>query len=290
MSLVEMAIRRRAVEVGRWTPSLLPAGVNQWVPFLLQREWWSGVGQCTVAAGRNRSFFVDANGALRRDFALGNAHAPLPTVMEELRNHRVCQVVASESHCAAVTEEGALLTWESWADCVPDVNVPELGYTSFVLAPGVPYRVFALENQRIVSAAVGSAFTVAVTEAGAVYSFGVSGGCLGHGKGDYREAVFLPKRIAALDGTHVATVAAGASHALALTRCGQVDLWGEAGHDNPVLGLGNISDGGDRDDDYSFFPHLITALLDERVRAIAAGEDISCAVTDAGAVYTWGCN
>jgi alpha-tubulin suppressor-like RCC1 family protein len=37
-------------------------------------------------------------------------------------------------------------------------------------------------------------------------------------------------------------------------------------------------------------PQLITALLGEPVRAIAAGPDMSCAVTDAGALYTWGDN
>jgi alpha-tubulin suppressor-like RCC1 family protein len=35
---------------------------------------------------------------------------------------------------------------------------------------------------------------------------------------------------------------------------------------------------------------LITALLGERVRAIAAGRLVSCAVTEAGALYTWGRN
>jgi hypothetical protein len=38
--------------------------MSKWVPFLLQREWRGEMELCTVAAGRNRSFFVDANGAL----------------------------------------------------------------------------------------------------------------------------------------------------------------------------------------------------------------------------------
>jgi hypothetical protein len=38
-SLVEAAIQRRADEIGRWTPSALPADVSKWVPFLLHREW-----------------------------------------------------------------------------------------------------------------------------------------------------------------------------------------------------------------------------------------------------------
>jgi hypothetical protein len=42
----------------------LPAGESKWVHFLLQREWQNAMELCTVAAGPNRSFFVDANGAL----------------------------------------------------------------------------------------------------------------------------------------------------------------------------------------------------------------------------------
>jgi hypothetical protein len=51
MSLVEAAIRRRADEVERWTPSSLPAGVSKWVHFLLQRDWRIEMDVHTVAAG-----------------------------------------------------------------------------------------------------------------------------------------------------------------------------------------------------------------------------------------------
>jgi alpha-tubulin suppressor-like RCC1 family protein len=54
--------------------------------------------------------------------------------------------------------------------------------------------------------------------------------------------------------------------------------------------IDDSDDGGAGDDfDYSI-PYLITALLGERVRAIAASSRMSCALIDAGALYTWGCN
>jgi hypothetical protein len=259
MSLVEAAIRRRADALGRWTPSSLPAGVSKWVPFLLQREWRSEIEQCTVAAGRDRSFFVDANGALLacgaeeqpgllglrggtgqtssftavvptpvpslagvrirsviscggRNLAvseagqlfawglaesiddtgwgewhafeptvvlalrwLGRWHAFEPTVVLALRDHHVRQAVAGNYHCAALTEDGALLfTWEVHGVPEPGDEIAELGYGSFVHDSQVPYRVFALAGVRVVSVAAGNRFTVAVTEAGAVYSFGVA--------------------------------------------------------------------------------------------------------------------
>jgi alpha-tubulin suppressor-like RCC1 family protein len=222
-------------------------------------------------------------------------HPPVPTVMAELRNHRVRQVGAGYLHCAALTEDGALLTWETKreVDDQPDEPVPELGYGRVIPECGVPCRAYTLEGVRIASVAVGAGFTVAVTEAGAVYTFGVGGGHLGHGGGVGIEHVSLPKRIEALNDVHVATVAAGYYHTLALTRCGRVYSWGLKRRNGMMFGLGNDSAGGDSndkgDDDHSI-PCLITALLGERVRTIAAGSGSSCAVTDTGALYTWGDN
>jgi alpha-tubulin suppressor-like RCC1 family protein len=139
---------------------------------------------------------------------------------------------------------------------------------------------------RIISVAV------SVSEARAVYSFGLSDGRLGHGKGG-RESVFFPKRIEALAGVSMTSVAAVDSHGFALTRCGRVFSWGAAANDNPELGRWfDSDDGADSDDKGAFnplIPHVITALLGERVRAIAAGLDATCAaVTEGGALYTWG--
>jgi alpha-tubulin suppressor-like RCC1 family protein len=64
--------------------------------------------------------------------------------------------------------------------------------------------------------------------------------------------------------------------------------WGGGGDDSPELGRGN--DSNDGYDDNPFISQVITALLGKRVRTIAAGLWSSCAVTDAGALYTWGLN
>jgi alpha-tubulin suppressor-like RCC1 family protein len=97
--------------------------------------------------------------------------APVPTIMEELRDHRVRQVVAGEYHCAALTEDGALFTWEIQDDTELDDPFPELGYGhgNFIPDRRGPYRVLALQGERITSVAGGAGFTVAVTKAGAVY-------------------------------------------------------------------------------------------------------------------------
>jgi alpha-tubulin suppressor-like RCC1 family protein len=193
-------------------------------------------------------------------------HAFVPTVMEELRNHRVRQVTAGYNHCAAVTEDGTLFTWETFrfGETLTSKPRPELGYGSFVHDIGAPYCVFGLEGIRIASVAVGPHFRVAVTEAGAVYSFGEGDRRLGHGDNN-RDDVFLPERIEALDGIHVVAVAAGAHHALALTRCGKVYWWGR---DDVNSIFEDDSDGGNDSDDrgnHVYLPQLITALLGQHV-------------------------
>jgi alpha-tubulin suppressor-like RCC1 family protein len=178
-----------------------------------------------------------------------------------LQNHRVRQLVAGCYHCAAVTEDGALFTWESSSAHETDQPQAELGYGSFVHDFRAPHRVFAFDGVRIISVADGNIFTVVVTEAGAVYSFGMADRRLGHGEVDGEEGVFS---------------------------------WGTNGRDSPVYGRGKDSDSGgvgdDSDDVDYFISQVITALLGQRVRAIAAGPYTSCAVTDAGALYTWGEN
>jgi alpha-tubulin suppressor-like RCC1 family protein len=150
-----------------------------------------------------------------------------------------------------LTEDGVLFTWETGEaeNAYPTGPVSELGYGRFVHDFGAPHRVLAFEGVRIASVAVGTWFTVAVTEAGAVSSFGMGDGRLGHGIGGADVGVFLPKRIEALDGIHVVTVAADRFHALALTRCGRVYSWGAWYNDCDIMVLGL---GSDIDDDVSW--------------------------------------
>jgi alpha-tubulin suppressor-like RCC1 family protein len=83
-----------------------------------------------------------------------------------------------------------------------------------------PQRVTALSKERASSVAAGTNFTLVTTEAGAVFSFGEGKcGSLGHSDTETR---ILPKRVEALDGVYVASVAAGGHHSLALTACGRV--------------------------------------------------------------------
>jgi alpha-tubulin suppressor-like RCC1 family protein len=119
-------------------------------------------------------------------------------------------------------------------------------------------------------------FTLVTTETGNVFSFGAgSRGSLGHGDSGNH---ILPKRIEALDGLYVATVATGGCQSLALTACGRVYWWGARIKSSSEF-------------EFQSLPQLLgSAFRGGRVRSIAASFFTAYAVTDAGVLFSWGCD
>jgi len=133
---------------------------------------------------------------------------------------------------AAIDEGGNLYTWvNAFYDSDNDERLGPSGL-GYELEAGAEYqptpkRVDALSQNRVVGVALGRGFTLAVTDAGAVFSFGYSDkGALGHGS---LESVVLPQRIEALaqTGRWFVALAAGSHHALALTEEGELYGWGK---------------------------------------------------------------
>jgi len=176
------------------------------------------------------------------------------------------------STSAAVDDRGRLFTWGVGGS---QKSPTGLGYeldpaTKLQLTPKI---VDALSEDRVLCVVLGSGFTLAVTDAGAVFSFGQSEhGALGHG---LSASEVLPRRIEALaeTGLRFVAVAAGRYHALALTEEGQVYGWGirianAHGQDQPT-------------------PQRVAALAGIRVLLMHAQSFSSCAVTEKGELYTW---
>jgi len=100
----------------------------------------------------------------------------------------------------------------------------------------LPTLVEALANERVSMVAAGGGHACAVTEAGALFTWGLSGkfGSLGHGD----ESVQLtPRRVEALRGCRIATAATGDFHTLAVGEDGSVYGFGLSSR----LGLGTAS-------------------------------------------------
>jgi len=185
--------------------------------------------------------------------------------------------IAAGDNCtsAAVDKDGRLFTWGRAIN--PNETRPSgLGYAldSETESQLTPKWVETLSEDHVVSVALCYAFTLVVTDAGAIFSFGYSDdGVLGHGS---LEAVVLPRRIEALaqTGRRFVAVAAGDRHSLALTEGGDLYGWG-----------GGRTNGHGRDEP---IPHLVAAFVGQRIKHVHAGAVSLCAVTDQGELFTWG--
>jgi len=180
----------------------------------------------SVASGDDHCLALSAVGEVYSwgngsDGVLGHADGSAsagPRRIETLA--RVESIAAGTFTSAAVDDRGHLFTWG-----LQKGEPTGLGYE---LDPETecqltPKRVDALSEDRVVGVALGGVplgygFTLAVTDAGAVFSFG-GGSALGHG---LTTSEVLPRRIEALSetGLRFVAVAAGFGHSLALTEEG----------------------------------------------------------------------
>ena len=139
-----------------------------------------------------------------------------------------------------------------------------------------PAQISAGPTTTMTSVAAGGAFSVGLTTTGAVEAWG--SGLLGElGTGSTTSAA-SPTAVKLPAGTVVTQLAAGASHALALTSTGAVYAWG-SGTD------GQLGDGstGTRST-----PTPVDLPAGTVVTRVAAGGDHSLALTSTGLLYAWG--
>jgi alpha-tubulin suppressor-like RCC1 family protein len=142
--------------------------------------------------------------------------------------------------------------------------------------PFVPSVVRSLLGLKIVQIACGGQHAAVLTEQGAVYTYGKGAyGRLGHGD---TLSLTTPKRVAALDGVFITSVALGFGFSCAVSREGALYAWGA--NDNGRSGFGDRAD--------RQVPMRVKALRDHRVTSVAAGSVHMCVLTDLGHLYSCG--
>ena len=148
-----------------------------------------------------------------------------PRRVEELINVRVTAVAGGHRHSLAVSGTGALYSWGRGEE-------GQLGHGDQLHQP-LPKVVEALGQVAVHAVAASGRHSLALSEAGEVYSWGAGeDGQLGHGDDeDQRE----PVRIAGLGGVCVSAIAGGHHHSLAIGSEGAVYGWGVGGE--ATLGL-----------------------------------------------------
>lgn len=198
--------------------------------------------------------------------------APLPPSV------RIASLAAGGSHTLAISTEGRVFSFGFGQG-------GRLGHGDEASQP-TPRLVNALRGERVCAAAVGSGCSIALTDAGRIYSWGQGGhGQLGHGPtvdGALADE-HSPRAIAALSATAVWAASIGGYHVLALSASGDVYSWGQGHH-------GQLGHG---DTQQQLLPCRLEGLRGWRVTAVAAGGVHSLAVgeaTDLGrpALLSWG--
>jgi len=229
-----------------------------------------------VAMGHNDLLALSDAGAV---YACGgNDHGQLglghtddvwtPVRIDALGAARVVCIATGSAHSLALTAAGRVYSWgygfhgELGHGDQPDQHTPKL--------------IEGLVHTRIAGVAAGGLHSLALSTAGAVYSFGCgSEGCLGHGD---REDQLEPKRISALSTVRVMHVGAAGDHSLVVDDAGGAHSFGFGG--DGALGHGDETD--------RHTPTRIDALQGVRIVRACAGDGVSLLLDADGGVHACG--
>ncbi|ETV86578.1 hypothetical protein, variant [Aphanomyces astaci] len=183
-----------------------------------------------------------------------------PSVVRHLRVEGVEMFACArvQGHVAAITTTGRCYTWGK-----NDYGELGAGHATNTNENPQPRPVEALAQAMVVAVGVGNSHTVAVTNAGKVYSWGAAwGGQLGLGV-TKREGVFAERKLQMCFPSptlleipvRVAHVSCGAAHSGLIAATGQLFMFGCG--DGGRLGMGSNAD--------MLSPTLVRALDNERV-------------------------
>ncbi|GMN44779.1 hypothetical protein TIFTF001_013972 [Ficus carica] len=194
-----------------------------------------------------------------------------PRLVEALKGVRCKQVAAGLNFTVFLTRQGHVYS------CGMNTH-GQLGHADTADKP-TPKIIELLEGYgSIVQISAGPNYVLAVTDNGAVYSFGSgSNFCLGHGE---QHDEFQPRVIQTFrrKGIHVVRVSAGDEHAVALDSSGCVYTWGK-GYCG-ALGHGDEID--------KTTPELLNSIKSDLAVQVCARKRKTFVLVDSGSVYGFG--
>ncbi|KAI8474714.1 MAG: regulator of chromosome condensation 1/beta-lactamase-inhibitor protein II [Monoraphidium minutum] len=232
---------------------------------------------------------------------------------------RVLKLAAGARHMAALTRRGDVLTWgmggQGQLGRVAPFNNESFPPLKALLAPAPVPGVAPALGSGAADVACGAYSTFAIGARGAVAAWGLNnagqlalplaagaagtqqqqnggggGGAAAaqqqqpEGQGHFH---WEPKPVPAL--ARVAAIAGGEHHTLALTRKGEVLSFGAPTYG--MLGRSNVDAGASSSDKQGPFPiDAADGLGEEAVFGVAAGTNVSAAVTRQGNLFLWGSN
>uniref|UniRef100_A0A8C1EW10 HECT and RLD domain containing E3 ubiquitin protein ligase 4 n=1 Tax=Cyprinus carpio carpio TaxID=630221 RepID=A0A8C1EW10_CYPCA len=193
-----------------------------------------------------------------------------PRKCEFLEGKRVRDVGCGRRHSVFLLEDGTVYT----------CGCNDLGQLGHDKARKKPEQVMSLDAQNIVAVSCGEAHTLALNDKGQVFAWGLgSDGQLG--LSNIEDRIRIPRTVKSLSEVHIAQVACGNCHSLALARGGQIFSWGQNKYGQ--LGLGMQGAGVSS-------PQVLQSLQGVPFAQISAGGAHSFGLTLSGAVFGWGRN
>eukprot|EP00762_Andalucia_godoyi_P006478 ANDGO_02934.mRNA.1 Ultraviolet-B receptor UVR8 len=194
-----------------------------------------------------------------------------PRLVEPLSHVFITSICAGSGHSAAISDDGRVYIW-GWGEH-GQLGLGDLGNQL------TPRWIEYLQGKNVRAVACGEAHTMALTESGELFSWGNGeDGRLGHTA--YGKSLFPGLVQSAFGRARVSAVACGDEFSVAVTETGEVWSWGRGLEGQ--LGTGAIRN--------ETLPVLIAGLKEQFITNVCCGYKHAMAVTDKGAVYSWGLN
>ncbi|KAL1519450.1 hypothetical protein AB1Y20_022972 [Prymnesium parvum] len=190
-------------------------------------DYFKSATLVSVVCGSRSTLALDLDGRIfswgkGEDGTLGTGvrgTAMRPRLVERLLRHPICAMAIRGSHVLALEADGQVWAWGKNDDC----QLGQADRISFE-SKAVPERIRSLIGVHINAIACGRTHSVALDDAGALWSWGSGDdGVLGHGDMLARRE---PSRCAALAAERMVGVACGSRHTLALSAGGTLYSWG----------------------------------------------------------------
>ena len=272
---------------------------------------WAWGRNSSDGGGGHGSTPVPDSGQLGHSVSGQPGLVQLPSVRKRLAALRATGVASLSSaavsaaagryHSACATADGAVYTWGlndqgqlGRGGTHAPRDGPEPCFSGATCRSGVAQRVLLPRHTRVVAVAAGRYLTLALSESGELFTWGIDG--CASGQRPPLELAHSPRRVPFPSGVRIVTASVGYVHWLALDDSGRV--WscdtGDDGYAATLehrrganadgeLGRRATSEGAVRT------PGLVEgAIAGSRVIAVAAGRAHSLALAEGGRLWSWG--